>query len=95
MHFNDRNDIIQLTPEWTGERFPDGRPKVPDHVLERIRKITLEEAWGYLWSKGYKYQFQGDFTAGYYAREVRQTPSYGSSQPPRLDTRCGLPVAGQ
>ena len=61
MHFNDRNDIIQLTPEWKGERFPDGRPKVPSEVLERIRRITLEEAWGYLWSKGYRYQFQGDF----------------------------------
>ena len=61
MHFNCREDIIQLTPEWKGERFPDGRPKVPDQVLERIRRITLEEAWGYLWSQGYKYQFQGGF----------------------------------
>ena len=30
MRFNNRDDIIALTPQWKGERFPDGRPKVPD-----------------------------------------------------------------
>ncbi len=60
MHFNCREDIIQMTPNWTGERLPDGRPKVSDQVLERIRRITLEEAWGGLWGKGYKLQFQGE-----------------------------------
>ena len=24
MHFDNRDDIIQLTPEWKGERFPNG-----------------------------------------------------------------------
>ncbi len=61
MKFDCREDIIQLTPLWKGERFEDGRPKVPADVLRRMRNITLEEAWGPLWSKGYKYQFQGDF----------------------------------
>ncbi len=61
MKFDCREDIIQLTPLWKGERFEDGRPKVPADVLRRMRNITLEEAWGPLWQKGYKYQFQGDF----------------------------------
>ncbi len=30
MNFNDRDKIIALTPLWKGERFPDGRPKVPE-----------------------------------------------------------------
>ena len=30
MNFNDREKIIQLTPQWTGERLPDGRPKVDE-----------------------------------------------------------------
>ena len=30
MHFNNREEIIALTPQWTGERLPDGRPKVAD-----------------------------------------------------------------
>ena len=37
MFFNDPDTIIRLTPEWTGERMPDGRPKVSDDVLRRMR----------------------------------------------------------
>jgi regulator of RNase E activity RraA len=61
MKFDNYEDIVQITPLWEGERFEDGRPKVPEDILRRMRKITLEEAWGPLWSKGYKYQFEGDF----------------------------------
>ncbi len=61
MKFSAREDIIQITPLWKGERFEDGRPKVPSDILRRMRNITLEEAWGPLWQKGYKYQFEGEF----------------------------------
>ena len=61
MKFNCQEDIIQITPLWKGERMEDGRPKVSADVLRRLRKITLEEAWGPLWQKGYKYQFEGEF----------------------------------
>jgi len=61
MKFDCREDMIQLTPLWQGERFPNGRPKVPDDILRRMRRITLEEAWGPLWNEGYKYQFEGNF----------------------------------
>jgi regulator of RNase E activity RraA len=54
--------IKALTPEWKGERFPDGRPKVPDAILERLKKISLEEAWGVLRNKGFQNQFEGDWT---------------------------------
>ncbi len=39
MKFNSREDIIQLTPLWTGERFPDGRPRVSDDILRRMAKV--------------------------------------------------------
>lgn len=61
MKFDHAEDIIQLTPQWKGERFPNGRPKVSADVLRRMRKITLEEAWGPLWNRGYQFQFEGDF----------------------------------
>jgi regulator of RNase E activity RraA len=61
MRFDNSEDIIQLTPLWTGERFPNGRPRVPDNVLHRLQAITTEEAWGVLWLNDYKYQFQSDF----------------------------------
>ena len=61
MHFDCREDIIQLTPQWTGERFENGRPKVPADLLRRMARVTLEEAWGPLWGRGFKHQFEGDF----------------------------------
>ena len=54
--------IKALTPEWKGERFPDGRPKVSDAILERLKNISLEEAWGVLRNKGFYNQFEGDWT---------------------------------
>ena len=59
MTFGNRDDIIQLTPEWKGERFDDGRPRVPDDILDRMEKCTTEEAWAVIWQKSYKFQFQG------------------------------------
>jgi len=61
MRYDCKEDIIQLTPLWTGERFDNGRPKVPDSVLERLRNVTFEEAWHLLWEKGYKYQYECRF----------------------------------
>jgi len=31
--------IKALTSQWKGERFPDGRPKVSDAILERLKNI--------------------------------------------------------
>jgi regulator of RNase E activity RraA len=56
-----REQIVFLTAEWKGERFPDGRPKVPDEILERMRRVSIEEAWGVLRSHGYNFQFEGDW----------------------------------
>jgi len=50
--------VKALTSNWKGERFPDGRPKVPDLVLERLQNATLEQIWGYLSNKGYRNQVE-------------------------------------
>ncbi len=57
MRFNNPEDIIALTPEWKGERFPDGRPKVPDSYLDALRTMTLEELWKPIFVQGYENQF--------------------------------------
>lgn len=59
MHFNVPEDIIQLTPHWKGERFPDGRPRVPDRYLNALHSLTLEEVWKPIFVKGYVNQFEG------------------------------------
>ncbi|MBV6434387.1 MAG: hypothetical protein IANPNBLG_04639 [Bryobacteraceae bacterium] len=54
-----REQMIHYTAENPFGRFPDGRPKVDDKILERVKGLSLEEAWGILQSKGYKHQFAG------------------------------------
>jgi 4-hydroxy-4-methyl-2-oxoglutarate aldolase len=53
--------IKALTADWTGERFADGRPKVSDALLERLKNISIEEAWGVLRNKGYQNQYDGEW----------------------------------
>jgi len=53
--------IKALTAEWKGERLPDGRPKVSDIMLKRLKNISIEEAWGVLRNKGYFNQFEGEW----------------------------------
>lgn len=48
-----------MTPEWTGERFANGRPRVGDDLLDRLRGITVEQAWKPLKHAGYHHQFVG------------------------------------
>jgi regulator of RNase E activity RraA len=50
---------IDITRAWKGERFPDGRPKVSDQVLARLKNTSAEEAWGTLRRYGYRRQFEG------------------------------------
>ena len=53
--------IKAITSEWKGERFPDGRPKVSDDLLERAKKLPIEAIWGALRNKRYQNQFQGNW----------------------------------
>lgn len=56
-----KDELIFMTPEWKGERFADGRPKVPDAILDRMKLVTLEEAWAVLRNENYKFQFDGNW----------------------------------
>ena len=59
--FDSNEELVYYTSEWTGERFDDGRPKVPEEILDRMLKVSIEEAWGVLRSKGYHNQFEGNW----------------------------------
>jgi 4-hydroxy-4-methyl-2-oxoglutarate aldolase len=56
-----QDQMIFYTAEWEGERFPDGRPRVPDEILERMEKISIEEAWGVMRRHGFHNQFEGNW----------------------------------
>jgi regulator of RNase E activity RraA len=51
-----KEQLVALTPLWTGERFPDGRPKVPDDIIKRMKSVSVEEAWAVMKNAGYGYQ---------------------------------------
>jgi 4-hydroxy-4-methyl-2-oxoglutarate aldolase len=53
---------VAFTPDWHGERFADGRPKVPDAVLERLKNTDAEQAWDVLQDAGFRNQFEGNWT---------------------------------
>ncbi len=61
--FFTKADVIKYTPDWKGERFADGRPKVPDAVLDRMKTVTLEEAWAVLRESGFNHQYEDGWLA--------------------------------
>lgn len=58
---NDR--MLFYTSDWKGERFPDGRPKLPDQLLKRAADATVEDVWEYLRARGYRNQFESGWQA--------------------------------
>ena len=56
-----KEQLIFYTSEWKGERFDDGRPKIPDDLLERAKHIGIEEAWTVLRNEGYNNQFESNW----------------------------------
>ena len=57
-----KQQLIEFTPDWHGARFADGRPEVPDSVLQRLQDVTAEEAWEVLQRAGYHNQFEAGWT---------------------------------
>ena len=51
-----KEELIALTAEWKGDRFPDGRPKVSDDIIRRMKSVSVEEAWATMSNAGYRYQ---------------------------------------
>src|SRR6476661_4592556 len=66
-----KEELVFLTSEWKGERFADGRPKIPDDLLERAKHIMIDDAWTVLKNEGYLNQFEGNW------KSINDTPMTG------------------
>ena len=55
-----KEQILFYTSEWKGERFPDGRPKVADDLLQRALNVSIEDIWDFLRGQGYVNQLTPD-----------------------------------
>ena len=58
-----REQMMFYTRDWTGDRFPDGRPKVSDDLLKRATDVSIEDIWDFLRARGYRNQFEGGWQA--------------------------------
>lgn len=53
--------VQAYTGQWAGPRLPDGRPRVSDDLLARMKNVSIEEAWAVLRNEGYHNQFDGNW----------------------------------
>jgi regulator of RNase E activity RraA len=56
-----KEHLAEYSAAWKGERFPDGRPKVSEELLRRMKAVSIEEAWAVLRRHGFNHQFEGNW----------------------------------
>jgi regulator of RNase E activity RraA len=56
-----REQLVEYTVQNPFERLPDGRPKVPDSLIERARGLSAEEILAVLPGKGFRNQYADGF----------------------------------
>ena len=90
-----KEDRIKYTPQWKGERFPDGRPKVPDELLTRMKTVSIEEAWAVLRRHGFNNQFEGGWTLTHQDPVVVGRAVTAAFQPARPDVNEVIQAQGK
>jgi hypothetical protein len=84
-----KEQMLQYTKAWTGERFPDGRPKVPDQWLDRAKDTSAEEITvsnGGRGGGGNVYsQYEGDFRVLHPELKMAGRAFTVTFMPPRQD----------
>jgi 4-hydroxy-4-methyl-2-oxoglutarate aldolase len=89
-----KEQMMFYTSGWTGERFADGRPKVPDNLLERALDVTIEDIWDYLRSQGYVNQFEGGWQALHIDKPFAGRALTAQFMPQRPDMRTAIAAEG-
>jgi 4-hydroxy-4-methyl-2-oxoglutarate aldolase len=56
-----KQDLVDYSAQSPFERFPDGRPKVPDQLLQQARELSSEEVWAVLQDEGFNNQYADGF----------------------------------
>ena len=56
-----KQDLMDYTAQEPFERLPDGRPKVPNELLEQARELSSEEVWAVLQQRGFNNQYADGF----------------------------------
>ena len=90
-----REQIVFYTSQWNGERFPDGRPKVADSLLERALDVSIEDVWDYLRGRGYVNQFEGGWQALHIEKPFAGRALTAQFMPQRPDMAAAVAAEGK
>ena len=88
-----KEQLTEITRKNPYERFADGRPKVPNEILEKVRGLSVEEVWGPLRSDpGYANQYEGSWQIMHPGKKlVGRVEAFGE---PAVDVAEQLPRVG-
>jgi regulator of RNase E activity RraA len=89
------DQIVFYTSEWKGDRFPDGRPKVPDDLLKRALDVSIEDLWDFLEERGYHCQFDGGWKALHIDRPFAGRALTAQYMPSRPDIAKAIAAEGK
>jgi 4-hydroxy-4-methyl-2-oxoglutarate aldolase len=90
-----REQILFYTSEWKGDRFPDGRPKLPDDLLKRAADMTIEDVWEYLRARGYRNQFEAGWQALHIDKPFAGRALTAQYMPTRPDMAAAIRAEGK
>jgi 4-hydroxy-4-methyl-2-oxoglutarate aldolase len=90
-----RDQILFYTADWKGDRFPDGRPRLPDALLKRAVDMTIEDVWEYLRNRGYRNQFEGNWQALHIDKPFAGRALTAQYIPTRPDMRRAILAEGK
>jgi 4-hydroxy-4-methyl-2-oxoglutarate aldolase len=90
-----REQMMFYTSDWKGDRFPDGRPKVPDDLLKRALDVSIEDIWDFLREHGYRNQFEGDWQALHIEKPFAGRALTAQYMPLRADMAKAIAAEGK
>jgi 4-hydroxy-4-methyl-2-oxoglutarate aldolase len=90
-----KEQMMFYTSDWKGDRFPDGRPKVPDDLLKRALDVSIEDVWDYLRENGYRNQFEGDWQALHIEKPFAGRALTAQYMPLRADMAKAIAAEGK
>src|SRR3569833_3512797 len=90
-----RDQMPFYTSQWKGDRFPDGRPKLPDDLLKRVVDVSIEDLWDYLQGKGYHAQFDTGFEMLHPDKPMAGRALTAQYMPARVDMTDAIAAEGK
>jgi 4-hydroxy-4-methyl-2-oxoglutarate aldolase len=90
-----RDQILFYTSNWHGDRFADGRPRLPDSLLQRAVNMTIEDVWEYLREHGYRNQFEAGWQALHIEKPFAGRALTAQYMPTRPDMRQAILAEGK